>query len=423
MCLVLRRRTSFFLGARKRQAIPTLGQSDASFANAGSQNTNSGKRGKLMKILYLISETNISGSILSFLTLVDFVKQKGDTPFVIIPNNNINFVNFLKSQNIPFFTIPLIFHCYPSKKCGHWAKRFLLTCFMLFREFQNIRRLNKVIKDIKPDIIHTNVGPLTTGHYAAKKNGIPHIWHIREYGDLDFDLKIFPSKQYFHKLLNQDFVISITKKLFEYNKLKTNSNAFVIYNGVRGKDDIHYVFPKAKYFLCASRISPEKGHPDIIIAFSKFHKNHPEYKLVILGDGNHNYIETLKRLANEHNCSDAIIFKGFVSNVSDYMQKATALLVGSHFEGFGRMTAEACFDGCIVIGKNSGGTQEILSQTGGFLYNTPNELLHFMEKTATFSAETYHSIAKKAQETAQEIFSVEGYTQKIYSIYTRVLKT
>lgn len=49
MRLVLRRWSSIFLGARKRQAIPTLGQSDARFANAGSQNTNSGKREKIMK--------------------------------------------------------------------------------------------------------------------------------------------------------------------------------------------------------------------------------------------------------------------------------------------------------------------------------------------------------------------------------------
>ena len=153
-----------------------------------------------------------------------------------------------------------------------------------------------------------------------------------------------------------------------------------------------------------------------------FFNKYPEYKLVILGEGNHNYIESLKRLANEANCLSSVIFKGLVSNVSDYMQKATALIVGSHFEGFGRMTAEACFDGCIVIGKNSGGTREILSQTGGFLYDTQEEMLAFMEDVAKFPEEKYYSIAKKAQQTAQNLFSIEKYTEKIYSIYTQVLK-
>ncbi len=375
-----------------------------------------------MKILYLISETNISGSTLSFLTLVDFVKQKGDKPFVVIPDDNPNFTSLLKSKRIPFYVIPLSFHCYPSKNSGSWAWRLFLIGYMLYRETQNIRLLDKIIKKIKPDFIHTNVGPLATGHYIAKKRGIPHIWHVREYGDLDFDLNFFPSKTYFHKLLNQDTVISITKKLIRYNKLETNPNAFVVYNGVKKKESIHYSFPKAKYFLCASRLSPEKGHADIIVTFSKFHKNHPDYKLIILGEGNQNYIDSLKKLANRFNCLDCVIFKGFSSNVSNYMQEATALLVGSHFEGFGRMTAEACFDGCIVIGKNSGGTQEILSQTGGFLYDTSDDLLMFMEKTASFSAESYRLIAQKAQEKAQDLFSIEKYTEKIYSIYTKVLK-
>ena len=104
------------------------------------------------------------------------------------------------------------------------------------------------------------------------------------------------------------------------------------------------------------------------------------------------------------------------------MKNATALLVGSYFEGFGRMTAEASFDGCIVIGKNSGGTREIISQTGGFLYNTQEEMLAFMEDVANFTEEKYYSIAKKAQQVAQNLFSIENYTEKIYSIYTKILK-
>lgn len=49
MRLVLRRWSSIFLGARKRQAIPTLGQSDASPEDVGSQDASSRKREKIMK--------------------------------------------------------------------------------------------------------------------------------------------------------------------------------------------------------------------------------------------------------------------------------------------------------------------------------------------------------------------------------------
>ncbi|MBR2092228.1 MAG: hypothetical protein IJ905_18240 [Fibrobacter sp.] len=45
-----------------------------------------------------------------------------------------------------------------------------------------------------------------------------------------------------------------------------------------------------------------------------------------------------------------------------------------------------------------------------------------MEKVITFSEETYYSIVQKAQLKAQELFSIETYTEKIYSIYAKALK-
>ena len=101
------------------------------------------------------------------------------------------------------------------------------------------------------------------------------------------------------------------------------------------------------------------------------------------------------------------------------MKKATALLVASPFEGFGRMTAEACFNGCIVIGKDSGGTREILSQTGGYLYKTQKEMILHMEATASISFKDYVQIAPKK---AQSLFSIEKYTSDIYSIYEKALE-
>ena len=364
----------------------------------------------------------MGGATLSFLTLLDFVKKKGDDPIVIIPDNNFEFIQLLKAKNISFHVVPLRFHCYPPKNFGNWARCILFIIYMLYYEAINKRKICKIIKKLRPSIIHTNVGPLATGHFAAQKNGIPHIWHIREYGDLCLDLRFFPSQKKFHRMLSKDFVISVTKDLIKYNKQENNQNASVVYDGVRDYKDIHYTFPKEKFFLCASRISPEKAYSDIIVVFSKFHKLHPEYKLIILGDGNKEYIDFLKKMSFVNDCSDSILFEGFKTNVSDYMQKATALLVGTEFEGFGRMTAEACFDGCIVIGKNSGGTREIISQTGGFLYDTQEEMLGLMETVAKLSEDKYHSIAKKAQQTAQNLFSIENYTEKIYSIYTRALR-
>lgn len=375
-----------------------------------------------MKILYIISNTDNHGSTLSFLTLLEYVKNRNDEPYVIIPNNNSIFVNLLNSLNIPFYIVPLIFFAYPIEKKVNWLWFPNHLYHMLRNEKKARDKINAIVKEINPDLIHTNVGVIVTGHFVAKKNNIPHIWHIREYGDLDFNHHIFPSKLVFRKLLKKDFVITITEDLLKYNNLNKSIKASVVYNGVRSENDTHFISTKEKYFLCASRISPEKGVDTIIPTFAKFLKKHFDYKLIILGNGQEEYINKIKQLCIDNHCSNAVVFEGFKKNVSSYMRRSTALIVASPHEGFGRMTAEACFEGCIVIGKKSGGTKEIIEQTGGLLFNTQEELLTYMEQVANMSAEEYTKKALFAQEKAKELFSIETYTSKIYSIYESVLE-
>ena len=89
-------------------------------------------------------------------------------------------------------------------------------------------------------------------------------------------------------------------------------------------------------------------------------------------------------------------------------------------EGFGRMTAEAAFSGCLVIGYNSAGTKEILEETGGLLWDTDDEYLKAMEDVAEMTEEEYESRAICAQKRAQELFSQESYISKVLSLYSKI---
>lgn len=370
-----------------------------------------------MKILYLLSGSDFAGSTLSLLTLAEHAIQKGDEPFVVIPQKNERLINVLVSKNIPYFTAPIHFFCYPKKKRGIWYLFDLRD--IILNEIKSFFAISKIIKQVNPDIIHSNVGPISIGHFLARKFHLPHIWHLREYGDLDFNLKPFPCKSFFHHCLTQDYPIAITRDIFRYHQLKSSKKATIIYNGVRYKQDAVFDEKKEKYFLCASRVSPEKGHDQVIQAFADFYKKNNDYKLVILGDGPEEYRNQLELLAIRLECSQAIEFKGFVPNVSDYMRKATALIVASPAEGFGRMTAEACFAGCLVIGKNAGGTKEILEETKGFQFDSSEELLSSMNKICKLPQDEYKSKALFAQEKAKELYSIEHYAYEVYSVYEK----
>ncbi len=86
------------------------------------------------------------------------------------------------------------------------------------------------------------------------------------------------------------------------------------------------------------------------------------------------------------------------------------------------MTAEAIFAGSVVIGRDAGGTKEIIEQTAGFLYSSENELLKYMKKIATMAENDYQALVRQGQKKAKELFSKEQYIQNIYQVYRNALK-
>lgn len=364
----------------------------------------------------------MGGATHSALTLIKHMRQKGNDVIVVIPTKDDSFISILKAFDVQVYVVKLCFMAYPLcvRKMDYirWPYYLIKT---LLLENSSKKELEEIIRNEHVDIVHSNNGPIVCGYEVCNKLGIPHIWHIREYGDKDFNIWMFPSKKVFRQWLSKSYVISITKDLIKYNQLEGNVKAQVIYNGVRKKCDIHNDYPKDKYFICASRISKEKGFCQIIRVFSKFHELYSDHRLKIIGIGIIDYIEQLKNMAERLNVISFIDFEGYKDNVSDYMAHATALLVASPYEGFGRMTAEAAFAGCLVVGKNTAGTKEILEITGGYPFITDDEMLEAMVTVCNLTEEEYRDKASYAQKQAILNFSEETYVNQVHNLYLSVL--
>ena len=110
---------------------------------------------------------------------------------------------------------------------------------------------------------------------------------------------------------------------------------------------------------------------------------------------------------------------GYSKDVKEHMQNATAFLMCSENEGLGRVTVESMFYGCLVIGKSSGGTKEIVKDgVTGYLFDDEAECASLMRKCAE---KDNTAIIRKAQEYACSTFSQEDYGNKIQSVYDKVL--
>ena len=81
-------------------------------------------------------------------------------------------------------------------------------------------------------------------------------------------------------------------------------------------------------------------------------------------------------------------------------------------------------NGCLVIGKNTGGTKMIMEKAHGceIPYLLKSELIDAMHEVTTKSSSFYKERVLKAQKIASANFSIEKNGSDIYSFYESILK-
>lgn len=369
------------------------------------------------------SSSIYEGSNKSMLNMVDGLMLRNVQPFIFLPKQlNMDICEQFKLRGIPFLVLNYKMPLYPLLHTFRDFVRFVPRLLISFYiNFKLVNKISDMVKKSEIDLIHSNVGPILLGFKTAKRNNIPHVWHLREYQDLDFKLRTLYSKKDFIKMINSpiNHSIAISKSIYNHFSLKGDSK--MIYNGVLKSTNIQFKPLKKKYFLYVGRLSEEKGVKILIRAFINFSKINQGYELFLAGEYEGNFKEELTSLLDTQ-LKNKVRFLGNRNDVFDLMSSATALIVPSLHEAFGRITVEAMFNGCLVIGNDSGGTQEILKEEDlGLLYSGHEELALTMETVVSNGIESYFSIIKKAQERAIDLYSVEQNANGVYEYYKEIL--
>jgi glycosyltransferase involved in cell wall biosynthesis len=382
-----------------------------------------------MKILSVVSGSVCGGATISILNLLKGLKKSGYEIHVITPDEGF-LCHELQSLGIEYNIIKYVFNVTPPTKSIIDILFFVPRLFKMY--LTNIfayYRLLSLIDFIKPNIIHTNVSVIDLGFKVARKRRIPHVWHIREYGDLDFNLNYFPNKSsLIQKISRQSYAIAITNDLFNYYQLDT-SRSKVIYNGILPCNASVYNKKKKNYFLYVGRLTEGKGVKDLIKAFVSYSKINTSNRLLLLGSCSDSYKDDLFSIYHNTEAESLIDFIGHVDNVFDYMQYAKALVVPSFHEGFGRITAEAMFNGCLVIGRDTSGTKEqfdnglsISGQEIALRFKTIDQLVKDMMIVDRLSEQSYEDMVLRAQSVAVKLYSIESNVENSMNFINNVVE-
>jgi glycosyltransferase involved in cell wall biosynthesis len=103
-------------------------------------------------------------------------------------------------------------------------------------------------------------------------------------------------------------------------------------------------------FVCAARFHPQKDHQTLLKAFKRASKTNSNIRLILLGDGD--LEPKIKALANSLGIDEMVLFAGSVLNPRAYFARSRAVILPSHFEGFGLVSIEAVASGVTFIASD-----------------------------------------------------------------------
>ncbi len=125
---------------------------------------------------------------------------------------------------------------------------------------------------------------------------------------------------------------------------------------------------REKMIVGAGRLEPQKNFALLIDAFAEFYRDHPDYRLVVYGEGGER--KALERRAAEKLPEGAFSFPGRATDLLERMNKAAAFVLSSDFEGVPNVLIEAMASGvpCVSTDCAPGGAAELIDDgKNGFL--------------------------------------------------------
>lgn len=372
-------------------------------------------------ILYICIDSSLGGSTASLYNMIDSIRDNVE-PIVLFPEKGVGYEHFInhgiESYICPFVRLQVFNH---NTLISEWKHPWRWHIIKKWRyDYRCLRYVRKILAGRKVDIVHSNTSPNDIGVLLSRKLHAKHVWHVREFCDLDFHFDIYRGIPRLRKLINQaDARIAISTAIKEHWQMP-DENTWVINNAIRKKSDACYIPQKEKYLLLSSYyLSESKGARFAIKAFGLSGMAKDGYRLKLMGNCSDEYKEVLSKTASEYKVLDSTDFVACQKYVKPYFAKASAYIMASECEALGRVTGEAMFYGCPVIAHATGGTLDLVKdRETGYLFDTVEECAKLIRKVCT---EPQESMILRAQEFAVNNLSQQVYGPKIMEVYNQEL--
>ena len=354
------------------------------------------------KLLLLHSSNDLYGASKIFLQLIDLLTKNGFDVHIIIPEKGM-LDDFLIKKDIKFEYLEL----------GVLRKKYLNPLGLINRLVANIKAiafLSNYIKDHSIDLVYTNTSTILSGGIAAKKNGVPSLFHIHE----------IPTGNKLYEFLSGKIINRYSSKILTVsNSVKKHWLKYIddkkierIYNGIIFKktDSLVELERDQDDFVITSvaRIIPYKGHGYLIDIANELIKKSTKFKFLIVGDTLPSYVsyeKSVKQKVNDLGLENQIKFLGFRNDISGILKQSNLFIHPAIApDPLPTVLFESLHNDLPTVATNLGGAIEILDNgNNGLLipYDDPKKATNLINEYCTNT-----KLQKKHLENSKKNFKI-----------------
>ena len=380
----------------------------------------------MKKILYLHTGAELYGADIVLLTLLKGLEKTKYKPIVVLPSEG-PLVTELKANNIEVHIIE-----YPILRRQYFTPKGLINYAKTF--FGSCKKIIKLVKNRRIDIVHVNTIAVLEGIYVAKKLNIPLLWHVHEI--LEKPKFIYYSTSVLMGLFATKIVTvsnAVKQHLLKSGFIK-ESKIIVIYNGVdTAKFNPEIDSSNLRKELCIpekafvigmiGRVNAIKGQGEFVKIVSMLAKKYDNVYGIIVGDafpGQEWRVEKLKEIIMNSGQKGKIIYLGYRSDANVlHCLFDVYMLPSMSSDSLPTVVLEAMASRKVVVGYKNGGICEMVSdRESGFLepIGESAKLAIDIEKLIV-DDNLYRLMAQNGNDRLNNLFSLNKFYKNIDELY------
>tara|TARA_R110000787_G_scaffold73084_3_gene162803 strand:- start:4149 stop:5321 length:1173 start_codon:yes stop_codon:yes gene_type:complete len=384
----------------------------------------------MIKLLLLSHDADLAGAERCLLDLVTKLDRSKFEPVVLVPWEG-PLVDQLKQANVRYLIRCTIKHWIPYRNSANWFYPFTYPIGLRARLWS----LLQLIEAENIDLVYTNTVTVLEGAIAARRAGIPHIWHIHEPTSGNPDIVSFLPARWVSRLcmaLSSRIILpshALARRLYAGAK----SGVDVVHNGVDpGKftrgigENVRNEFaisPTSPIVTLIGISSARKDPITFVLAAQIVAQKHPNAYFLIAGkfadDGLRK--QTLQ-LIQELNLTPRILLLGFFDRLEDLLAATTVHVSTSTQESFGLTLTEAMAAGKPVVATHCGGPEEVVADgLTGFVVapKSPDAVANAI-LTLLDDSDAAQRFGEAGRQRVHELFTTETYAERVGNIITEV---